>query len=207
MTVWISTTAGPTGPGRNGRSGGVAYAVQTAVNGGSELLIFVRRVLSISSRASAFPTSRRRVNFPLWSVTVPVPLGPARPLPALAARRNAYRRRPRRRRGAHRGAWAAPVHRAWASRRRGPALHHTCGHHWPAAPPPDLAGAGERCIDPSHRRRPTHTARTIGITRLRRPNGAGIEPRPFTETVADTVRWLVESRRVPPRRPPRLGLA
>jgi hypothetical protein len=163
MTVWISTTAGPTGPGRNGRSGGVAYAVQTAVNGGSELLIFVRRVLSISSRASAFPTSCRRVNFPLWSVTVPVPLGPARPLPALAARRNAYRRRPRRRRGAHRGAWAAPVHRGWASRRRGPALHHTCGHHWPAAPPPDLAGASERCIDPSHRRRPTHTARTMAL--------------------------------------------
>jgi len=115
MTVWISTTAGPTGPGRNGRSGGVAYAVQTAVNGGSELLIFVCRVLSISSRASAFPTSCRRVNFPLWSVTVPVPLGPARPLPALAARRNAYRRRPRRRRGAHRG--------------RGPRRYIVPGHH------------------------------------------------------------------------------
>jgi hypothetical protein len=26
---------------KNGRNGGVAYAVQTAVNGGSELLIFV----------------------------------------------------------------------------------------------------------------------------------------------------------------------
>src|SRR5215218_4779583 len=31
---------------------------------------------------------------------------------------------------------------------------------------------------------------------------AGIEPRPFTETVADALRWLVESRRIPPRRPP-----
>jgi hypothetical protein len=29
----------------------VAYAVQTAVNGGSGLLIFVRRMLSISNRA------------------------------------------------------------------------------------------------------------------------------------------------------------
>jgi hypothetical protein len=35
----------------------------------------------------------------------------------------------------------------------------------------------------------------------------GIEPRRFAETVADAVRWLVESRRVPPRRSPRLGLA
>jgi hypothetical protein len=129
MTVWISTTAGPTGPGRNGRSGGVAYAVQTAVNGGSELLIFVRRVLSISSRASAFPTSRRRVNFPLWSITVPVPLGPARPLPALAARRNAYRRRPRRRRD------VAAVLTAG----RGPRRYIVPGHH--------VSGASTRLID------------------------------------------------------------
>jgi hypothetical protein len=32
------------GGSKNGRNGGVEYAVQTAVNGGSELLIFVARV-------------------------------------------------------------------------------------------------------------------------------------------------------------------
>jgi dihydroflavonol-4-reductase len=35
----------------------------------------------------------------------------------------------------------------------------------------------------------------------------GVEPTPFRETIADMVRWLVESGRVPPRRAPRLGLA
>jgi dihydroflavonol-4-reductase len=35
----------------------------------------------------------------------------------------------------------------------------------------------------------------------------GIEPIPFRESIADTVRWLVQSGRVPPRRAPRLGLA
>jgi hypothetical protein len=32
------------GGSKNGRNGGVEYAVQTAANGGSELLIFVARV-------------------------------------------------------------------------------------------------------------------------------------------------------------------
>jgi nucleoside-diphosphate-sugar epimerase len=35
----------------------------------------------------------------------------------------------------------------------------------------------------------------------------GIEPTPLRDTIADTVRWLVESGRVPARRAPRLGLA
>jgi dihydroflavonol-4-reductase len=35
----------------------------------------------------------------------------------------------------------------------------------------------------------------------------GIEPTPFRQTIADTVRWLVESGRVPARRAGRLGLA
>jgi len=35
----------------------------------------------------------------------------------------------------------------------------------------------------------------------------GIDPRPFRQTIADTVRWLVESGRVPARRGPRLKAA
>ena len=35
----------------------------------------------------------------------------------------------------------------------------------------------------------------------------GIQPTPFRESIADTVRWLVASGRVPPRRAPRLGPA
>jgi nucleoside-diphosphate-sugar epimerase len=35
----------------------------------------------------------------------------------------------------------------------------------------------------------------------------GIEPTPLRDTIADTVRWLVKSGRVPARRAPRLGLA
>jgi hypothetical protein len=43
---------------RNGRNGGVAYAVQTAGNGGSELLIFIPRAdhshdLKVEARAEA----------------------------------------------------------------------------------------------------------------------------------------------------------
>jgi hypothetical protein len=32
----------------------------------------------------------------------------------------------------------------------------------------------------------------------------GVDPVPFRQTIADTVRWLVESGRVPARRAPRL---
>ena len=35
----------------------------------------------------------------------------------------------------------------------------------------------------------------------------GIQPRPFAQSIADTVRWLVESGRVPARRAPRLDAA
>jgi dihydroflavonol-4-reductase len=35
----------------------------------------------------------------------------------------------------------------------------------------------------------------------------GVEPIPFRQSIADTVRWLVESGRVPARRAPRLGLS
>jgi nucleoside-diphosphate-sugar epimerase len=35
----------------------------------------------------------------------------------------------------------------------------------------------------------------------------GIQPRPFPQTIADTLRWLVESGRVPARRAPGLDAA
>jgi dihydroflavonol-4-reductase len=76
-----------------------------------------------------------------------------------------------------------------------------------------------RLIDAAHRRLPErwhYPADREGLEIVRRNTRLdcsaartelGIEPTPFRVTIADTVRWLVESGRIPPRRARRLAAA
>ncbi len=85
--------------------------------------------------------------------------------------------------------------------------------------PGTVIAPSARLIDAVHRRLPQrwrYPADREGVEIIRRDTRfddstarteLGIEPRPLRDTIADTVRWLVESGRVPPRRAPRLGLA
>jgi nucleoside-diphosphate-sugar epimerase len=85
--------------------------------------------------------------------------------------------------------------------------------------PGRLIGPSTRLIDAVHRWLPErwhYPADREGVEIVRRDTRfddsaarteLGIEPTPFRETIADTVRWLVESGRVPARRARRRGLA
>ena len=85
--------------------------------------------------------------------------------------------------------------------------------------PARVMDSSTRLIDAAHRRLPErwhYPADREGLEIVRRNTRLddsaartelGVEPTPFRETIADTVRWLVESGRVPPRRAPRLGPA
>lgn len=85
--------------------------------------------------------------------------------------------------------------------------------------PARVMAPSTRLIGAAHRRLPErwhYPADQEGLEIVRRDTRLddsaartelGIEPTPFRETIADTVRWLVESGRIAPRRAPRLGLA
>jgi hypothetical protein len=99
------------GGSKSGESGGVGYAVPTAAKGGSELLVFVRRMLSISSaRRLHFEGDTQHAN-PLQSRNVETHADPA---PAQAPCACAGRR-------SHRAAGRGTVPKG-----RGAALAYSC---------------------------------------------------------------------------------
>jgi hypothetical protein len=63
---------------------------------------------------------------------------------------------------------------------------------------PDVFGIGDRHLDVDLIRRETR------FEEIGAGNEFGLKPTPFPQTNADTVRSLIESRRVPARRGPRV---